>query len=47
MQGEPQIRHDHGEIIKSTLTPKKNKWQKVCVIKHAFTLEDKTYTPDV
>jgi hypothetical protein len=47
MQGESQIRHDHGEIIKPGLAAKKNKWQKVCVIKHAFTLEDKTYTPDV
>jgi HIV Tat-specific factor 1 len=31
---------DNEEEVKEVFAPKKNKWAKVCIIKHAFTLEE-------
>jgi HIV Tat-specific factor 1 len=37
---------DDEEEVKEIFAPKKNKWQKVCVVKHAFTLEELDENPE-
>jgi HIV Tat-specific factor 1 len=31
---------DNEEEVKEAYAPKKNKWAKICIVKHAFTLEE-------
>jgi HIV Tat-specific factor 1 len=37
---------DNEEEVKEVFAPKKNKWAKVCVVKHAFTLDELEEDPE-